>query len=80
MPILCFTFDFNKELHTYTKHYIKMKTLIVDSWTKVPFIGIQVSGFNTAIEAFNYADNEYASYGYKTACFCTDLKMLFITK
>lgn len=57
-----------------------MTTKIVDSWAKVPFIGIQSAKWNNPQEAFKYAISEYAPYGYNVAYFSTDVNTLFITK
>lgn len=57
-----------------------MKTTIVDSWTKVPFIGMQIWKFNSPKTAFDYAEREYAPYGYNVAFFSTDTNTLYLTQ
>lgn len=56
-----------------------MKKVIVDSWTKVPFIGMQIWKFDCPQKAFEYAEKEYLPYGYKIAFFSTDIKTLFLS-
>ena len=56
-----------------------MKKVIVDSWTKVPFIGMQIYKFDCPQKAFEYSGNEYLPYGYKIAFFSTDIKTLFLS-
>jgi hypothetical protein len=56
-----------------------MKEVIVDSWTKVPFEGLQINTFNSAKDAFEYARNEYMPYGYNIAYYIEDIKTLFLT-
>ena len=46
-----------------------METHTVENWTEVPFIGIQVSKFETPKNAFEYAEREYKPFGYNTAYF-----------
>ena len=55
-----------------------MKTTIVDSWTKVPFIGMQVWKFDDAEKAFEYAREYYFPYGYNVAYFSTDTNILYL--
>jgi len=55
-----------------------METHTVENWTEVPFIGIQVSKFETPKNAFEYAEREYKPFGYNTAYFSKDIKTLFI--
>ncbi len=31
---------------------------IVNSWTEIPFIGVQIRGYNSAQSAFEYAEKE----------------------
>ena len=57
-----------------------MKTIIVENWNCVPFIGIQVHKFTNAEKAFEYAKNEYMPYGYNTAYYCKDTGTLHIGK
>jgi hypothetical protein len=55
-----------------------MKKIIVDSWTKVPFIGLQISNCNNSNDAFKYAEKEYLPFGYNLGYWAEDLKTLFI--
>jgi len=55
-----------------------MKKIIVDSWTKVPFMGMQICKFDCPQKAFEYAEKEYFPYGYNIAFFSTDINTLFL--
>lgn len=55
-----------------------MTTHIVENWTQVPFVGIQIWKFETPQKAFEHAQREYKPYGYNTAYFSKDIKTLFI--
>ena len=57
-----------------------MKKVIVNSWTEVPFIGVQVCKFDEPGEAFSYAETDYLPYGYNLAYFSTDIKTLFLSQ
>ena len=57
-----------------------MQTVIVDSWAKVPFIGVQVWKFDNPENAFKYAESEYLLYGYNLAYFSTDVNVLYLSK
>lgn len=57
-----------------------MNTIIVNSFSQVPFIGVQVRNFENAISAFKYAKQNYFFYGYNIAYFSTDINTLFIGK
>lgn len=57
-----------------------MITKIVDSWTKVGFIGVQIWGYKDPQKAFDYARKEYLPFGYNIAVYSTDIKTLFLTK
>lgn len=58
---------------------IDMKKVIVDSWTKIPFIGVQISNFNDPEKAFIYAELYYVPYGYNLAYFSTDTNTLYLS-
>lgn len=56
-----------------------MEKIILTCWSELPTAkGVQVNGFNNATEAFDYAEKEYLPYGYKTAIYCEDIKLLTI--
>ena len=56
-----------------------MVTQIVDSWAKVPFVGLQIYKFNNSEDAFKYAKEEYEPWGYNVAFYSTDINTLFLT-
>jgi len=57
-----------------------MKKIIVDSWVKIPFVGIISWNHNNSQSAFCYAEREYKPYGYNIAYFDTSTKTLHIGK
>ena len=57
-----------------------MNTKIVDSWTQVGFVGMQISKFEDPEKAFEYAKKEYLPFGYNLAVFSKDIKTLFLKK
>jgi hypothetical protein len=57
-----------------------MKKVIVNFWTEVPFIGLQISKFSNPKDAFNYAEKEFLIFGYNVAYYSTDINTLFLTK
>lgn len=57
-----------------------MKTITVNKYSEVPFIGIQVFNIKDSYTAFNYAIDEYSHYGYDVAYYSIDINCLFIGK
>lgn len=57
-----------------------MKKIVVNFWTEVPFIGLQISKFDNPKDAFNYAEEDFLIFGYNVAYYSTDINTLFLTK